>query len=558
MKKIFFAIGYRQVEDYIKKSLENDFMFVGETVYREGIINGISKNSPDILIVRETLEGSENILDIIYNVRTNFPDIRIIFLGSNRKPGDALLASIVGYGIYDVLIGEKINVFDIIRIIKEPNNIADVKHLQPKISIDEKTNKRLFEAPNKIEKIYIEREVIVENECDDSNTDIDTNKEITIEEEVKSPPIIEEPKEVNPIIKCKVDHTVEKVKEDIKEPIIEKEPVELVMEKENIKKNNNSIKEPKSDQEGKKFPFGRKITKEPKEKKQEEIKSKFIDQKRIKQQIISFIGSNPGVGNSQMAFSTAISLAEKGFNVIYLDLNETFSAIGYLYQIQDYFKGIDISLKSIMNSEYANIDNSIITKDYLISHTDKNSLMIENYKKLPKNISFMFFSGSHMENIKDEHIEKDGQDLMLIKDLCMYLTFNKEYDFVVLDLPSNAGKLLKDVALSISTKLFFTITQDVTSISSNITQQTELTKNRINLANKIYYILNKYENATLKSRDIEEWINENVDNKVKINIHVPNINKDLIEANYIGLPIILATRNRDFKKAFVDILSNIF
>lgn len=543
MKKIFFAIGYRQVEDYIKKSLSNNFTFVGETVYREGILNGISKNLPDILIVRETLEGSENILNIIYNVRTNFPNIRIIFLGSNRKPGDALLASIVGYGVYDVLIGEKINVLDILRVIKEPNNIADVKHLQPKISIDEKTNKQLFEAPNKIEKIYIERDVAVDIEDGSNIQEIFIENEDTIDKSLQ----IQKNKEISYEIKPDVEKEPEPIKE------LKKEKIEVKKQIKEKKTYDNN------EQSGLKFPFSRKvISKDSMNSEKIETATKIFDKKRIKQQIISFIGSNPGVGNSQMAFSTAIALAEKGFNVIYIDLNELFSSMGYLYQIQDYYKGIDISLQGISNNDYTKVDNSIITKEYLIKNTDKKSLMIENYKKLPKNISFMFFSGSHMENIKEEIKEKDSKELMLIKDLCMYLTFNKDYDFVVLDLPSNGGKLLKDVVLSISTKLFFTITQDVTSISSNITQHSELTKNRINLTNKIYYILNKYENASLKSNDIEEWINENVENTVKIDTYVPNVNKDLIEANYIGIPIILATKNKDFKKAFTDILNNIF
>ena len=45
------------------------------------------------------------------------PFIRIIFIAGDRKPGDAFLAALVQYEVYDILIGSKVNVKDIQAIV---------------------------------------------------------------------------------------------------------------------------------------------------------------------------------------------------------------------------------------------------------------------------------------------------------------------------------------------------------------------------------------------------------------------------------------------------------
>lgn len=525
MQKIFLAIGHRQVEDYIKGNLQREFNFVGETVYREGILKGLTQCNPDILIVRETLEGSSNITEIIYNVRTSFPDIRIIFIAGKRDPGDVLLATLVGYGIWDILTGEKINVKDIINLVRTPNQFINVMHLQPKTTVDERTNKKIFEAPTPVvEKVYIEKQAPVPSER--LNMDKKSEDEIEVRVEQKEEPVIEAVQETKSTT--------------ITEP---RKETPKVFEVETVKQ---PVKQPEPQKENQKRPlFGRK---------EKSYEDNFIG-KSTKQQIVAFLGSKPGVGNTHVALNTALRLAQRGFKTIYIELNDTGTTIGYVYQIGEYYYGIDTALKAIEEGDYEKVDKALVTTNNLVKNTPKENLMLKNYKKLPDKLDFMFFSEQH---IQKKNNKENDVDYSLIKDLCMYLTFQKEYDFIILDAPSKVDNKLTEIAMAYATKIFCTITQDVCSISSNITQLTELSKNRINIKDKIYYILNKYENAILTPKDVEDWVSENVGFKININAYVPNLNKEFIEANYVGLPMLLCTKNRDFVKAFSEIEKTIF
>jgi len=133
----------------------------------------------------------------------------------------------------------------------------------------------------------------------------------------------------------------------------------------------------------------------------------------------------------------------------------------------------------------------------------------------------------------------------------MYFIIQKNYDFIVLDAPSDLKNEFTEISMAYSTKIFLTLTQDVSHIGGWLRKMPELTK-RINLDKKIYYIINKYEKAELNQRDISEWM------KVDIPITIPSLNKDFINANYIGLPVLLYSKNKELKKAFASIEKIIF
>ena len=102
-------------------------------------------------------------MSIIYQIRTSYPNLRIIFLAGNRVVGDELLANLVNYGVYDILYGESIPANKIVSLIRVGNKYSDVKHLQPVPLLDEDRNKMLFEAPdvpNGVEVIEVIRKLI--------------------------------------------------------------------------------------------------------------------------------------------------------------------------------------------------------------------------------------------------------------------------------------------------------------------------------------------------------------------------------------------------------------
>lgn len=202
MFRIYLAVAYKPLEDFIiknkaliQKGRNDDVDFVGTAVYREGIIQGIKDYHPDVVIIREGIPGSLSLLDLIYEIKIISPTTRIIFIAGDRKPGDAFLAALVQYEVYDILIGSKVNVKDILKKIVIPNKMADVIELMPKIKLTE-DGKQLFEAPD----IGLLRPMLEESEKEVSLkplTDVSKIKEDTKEEPPKVE--VEESKKVEDV-----------------------------------------------------------------------------------------------------------------------------------------------------------------------------------------------------------------------------------------------------------------------------------------------------------------------------------------------------------------------
>src|SRR5690625_2353199 len=132
--RVFLAIGVKNMEEHLKRQLANEYNFVGEAIYREAIVKKAMSCNPDIIIFRETINGSQDVLDIVYDLRLQLPDARIIFLASDRKPGDPLLAELVGSGVYDIMVGNSIRTPDLITLMREPNKFSDVAIYRQKLN----------------------------------------------------------------------------------------------------------------------------------------------------------------------------------------------------------------------------------------------------------------------------------------------------------------------------------------------------------------------------------------------------------------------------------------
>lgn len=453
MEKILLAVGYRQLEEYLEKQLKKEYIFVGTTVYREGVLRAVGQKNPDIIILRETLEGNENIMTIIYEIRSMYPKTRIVFLAGKREPGDVFLAALVNYGVYDILYGGNIKASEVISLIRKPNQYADIKHLHPMPILDEKSNKMIFQAPKA------------------------------------------ESQDLNNV------------------PIL---PLEVKQETAN-----NNVLKPES------------------QNKDNEKGKKQVLNDGTKQKIITFIGSKHGVGNSTIALNTSILLAQKGLKVIYLEINDKTPAISYWYELGYLEDGIDSALLGLNEGKYEKIDEAIVKMKEI---KKKESQLQKNYKKFPDTLDFMFYSNKYLT--KDEHEElQEPIDMTNIKELYFYLIFQKEYDFVILDVPSNMFHEASKSAILYSNRIFFSITQDVSSIGYALYQINELTKKGIKLDNKLYYIVNKYEKTNIKLEEIEDWVES------KKIITIPHMNKECINANFIGLPVILYSKNINIKNA---------
>lgn len=528
MEKVLLAVGFRQLEDYIQQKLKAEFKFVGVTVYREGIIRSIGQTTPNTVVIRETLEGKENILSIVYEIRTKFPKVRVIFVAGKREPGDALLATLASYGVYDILYGEKIPTNEIIRLLRHPNEYKDIQHLLPKPVLDERNNKVLFESPN-IQTVEIEvvKEVVKEVYIDNGNESEDPN----LAKETVPQPIITPPA------------TTVVVPKEVQIP----EPVVITKENPKPVEENPTLVEPKP--EPKAEP---KVTHEPK-KQQEESKgglfNKFFGgrgERQIqetlsgagKQKIISFMGSKTGVGNTSVALNLAVQLAQKKNRVIFIELNDRTPAVNYWYELGQATDGIDTALKAIEQNNFEKINKAIISTAVMM---EKDSDLKKNYKKFPEKLDFMFFSNHYLTRRESDDIHVD---LSLTKDMYLYLLFQMGYDYIILDVASDLSNEATMNSLVYSNKTVITVTQDVSAIGNAVYMLNELSKNGIQLAKKLHFIINRYEKAELDVKEVMEWIG------VEDLLTLPCFNKEFIDANFVGLPVTVYTKNSQIKQAF--------
>jgi len=527
MQKVLLALGYRQLEDYLVKQLRNEFVFVEPTVYREGVVRSVGQKNPDIIVIRETLQGSENILSIVYELRKRYSKKRIVFIAGKRDVGDALLASLVGMNVYDILFGDKVKAQEIIGLIRRPNEYKDVQHLQPKPVFDDRTNQVLFQAPD-----IHEREVVKE-----------IVKEVYVNNERKDSERVISPKRTADEVNNRTHNEVPSEKLEPNKEVVLTETIDTNKNSDLNKVEKGGISPSLVDTKESELP-------ETKDKKGlfdriSKVEKEF--QLSGKQKILTFMGSKHGVGNSSIAFNTALSLAQRKNKVLFMELEDRTPSIAYWYELggSNVEVGIDRALQGLEQKQFKWVEESIIPSKDL---HQSDSTYAKNYKKFPPTLDFMFFSNRYLtrQSIDNIHIEES-----VTKELYLHLLFQLEYDYIVLDVSPDIWNETTLNALTYSHKVYITVTQDVSTIGNALYVLNEVKKSGIHIDKKKQYIVNKFEKAELNIKGIEDWVGS------KDVITIPSANKDFINANYDGLPILLSSKNSQIKQAFQRIQKTI-
>lgn len=587
-ERIYFALGMKEMEDFLKQRLDKEYQFVGEAIYREQVVKNAIPANPDIIILRETLNGSKDILEIVYELRLQLPDARIIFLASDRKPGDPLLAELVSNGVYDIMIGNQISVPSLINLIREPNKFSDVAMLRPKAKINEQTKETVYEAPvrevvKSVKKtIYVEGTPVLppdygknkpktkKDEKEEpklskkrnrrrfrSRRDSEEN-EVASEEIVETPPIQLQPapKDMSPpLFTIESEPQPEQRIEEKKDvpPLFEVEPKTEPHPSSSSKPIFDFHPQPKVESEIKPRPEPSPtpiFQSQPVESSSLPVPTSTSNLPSVssgKQKILTFVGGEHGVGNTFTAFNTALVLGKRGFNTIFIELKEEGSTIEYLYQLSLMDKGLDVALRHLSQENWVGIEKAIIRIAEVRSR-NTSSIMEASYKRFPDNVDYLFFSPDF---VLEKDPEKKKINPAFLKELCMHLLFQSGYHYIVLDAEPNLFNSFTEVALSFGTHIFFTVTQDVCHIGRAVRHVSEVSK-RINITEKLYYIVNKYdEKAALSKKDIEDWLKQEVETTI------PFLYRDSINANMNGVPILLYSKDTTLKKAFHEIVDHI-
>lgn len=270
--------------------------------------------------------------------------------------------------------------------------------------------------------------------------------------------------------------------------------------------------------------------------------------------ILTFLGCKAGVGTTTVAFNTAITLAKKGYKVLYLELNKEFSNVAYTYKLGFYGNGIDFAMNQIDENNYEEILSNIVLLRDVERSVSTDDIMYNNYKKMPKTLDYLFYSGEYYSGNRDYEEKR-------FKDLMMYLLVKLDYDYIIFDmnmstsLDKEEGGLVLDKtlteALKFSSKIYYVVTQDLSSVGACISARKIMKKSNIPI-NDFKFVVNKYNaKANLTKKILSEWL------KVDIDLALVDRHKEVLNSAYEGLPFVLYVKDKEVDKFFKEIVSDI-
>lgn len=135
MKKVLYAINHKETETKLTSLLQQfEIIPTGAVTYREAITASLRESPADILLFRENLKGSTEVFELMKELRINFPNTRIVFLGNARPVTDKFLGRLVCLGIYDIIANDRTALADMADYIAHPRNFSHVaKYFQEQV-----------------------------------------------------------------------------------------------------------------------------------------------------------------------------------------------------------------------------------------------------------------------------------------------------------------------------------------------------------------------------------------------------------------------------------------
>lgn len=165
-KKILLAINSERLEDALQKECVDKYEFTKPVTRVGTLYNSVKAFHPDYILVADGLIkefDDKPLLDIIFDIRTSYPDVRIIYLMSKNDDGDDRIAKLIAMGVYDICVARKIALSTIIDFFDYKKDFAYASKLINK--------EELLEAADEVMDM-------------DKNSVIDRKKEIAKESEI--------------------------------------------------------------------------------------------------------------------------------------------------------------------------------------------------------------------------------------------------------------------------------------------------------------------------------------------------------------------------------------
>lgn len=261
-------------------------------------------------------------------------------------------------------------------------------------------------------------------------------------------------------------------------------------------------------------------------------------------QIITFVSAVPGVGNTHLAFNTALKLADEGNRVLYIDTNSLFASVDLAFQLGTWEQGIEIALEDISNNYGVRVSDNILRINTLKEKSKGDKQLSKLYKDLPDKLDYLFYSVDYQTLENQPVVDKNK-----LQELIMLIMTKERYDAIIVD-SEHLGMPGVDGLLNISSKIYITMTQNPGQLGI-FHRRFDAALKRVDITDNHYVVLNQYVDIEPKIKSIESWTNQ------EVALTVPFTHKEIISRNYRGQPFILKTKNKEVIKSFNTLAEHI-
>lgn len=363
-QRILMAVGLENLENALKRefSADPDYQFIKDAVlYREAVESKVYDENPDILILREGLQGGLGIKKLLKNLRLSYNG-RILFIAEDHgKDTVKFLKGIFNFGIYDIVWGGEIDIADIVQHIRKP---ATCSETMLKLGLD-----RMDEEEDIFDSDYVSARIIQKqspshatNASKQSLAAVKKQKEVVDGEIVESSDNINLSDRLHPDIQRSSENSSQQPPAGTSPsslPPVHSSfdpPAEILTTPAPQQRLHNEVQKPRADSRtGKEFQAEKKMEVATNVLTSEDLKEMAAARatyfppaispaRQIRQrkcQSIMFLGTRDGVGCTTIAFNMALMLAAEGNRVIYIDFREEIPSQVVRLDVNPVYEGLD-------------------------------------------------------------------------------------------------------------------------------------------------------------------------------------------------------------------------
>ena len=165
-EKICFAVSDEEVEEWLIEKLAEKKIpaeYTRPALYRNAVLERVAVDMPSILILSEDLpDGGSNLpFDaLIKTIKVKYKSCRIIVLAGDHTPGDEFLNRLVSRGIYDIVVGSRVQLTEVLDCIitpKEYDYAEKFQGLETGMDKDIKTVEAVEEASEQSKRSFFSK-----------------------------------------------------------------------------------------------------------------------------------------------------------------------------------------------------------------------------------------------------------------------------------------------------------------------------------------------------------------------------------------------------------------